>query len=686
MKRQNNSIFIFPDKMISRLPILFLSRSGTAAILASALLSCAPAAMESKKPTAATLAQDAASSPEAANQKAAQSAATLTSAATVSSATRVQEFSVRQAAGQTVLFFKLPSPIAQFRHFPLAQPARILLDVFTDNKQAGEPETFRIGTNLVSSARVSSGEGYVRVALDIMSATVPPYTIMPEEGGVKITVGNADPRDSDKKTIDLVKAGKRVDSKFVDIAAGGAQTVPSSSPSEPGSRSEGKKNYTGQRLSLDFKDADIKNVFRLLAEVSGLNIVVTNDVNNKVTLRLVDVPWDQALDLLIDTNGLGREQVGNVVRISTSAQLKRERDDVAAAKRAEEVLEPLYTVYFNINYAKVRDLEPKVKTLQSKRADASLVIDERSNTLMVRDVKKAVDDVSLLIAKLDTRTPQVLIESNLIETTPTFARALGSRLQFTLGGSTYSNAAGAPPPYTATPSPFPLLPGGIGGTLSIIQNRVGGFQNLATALEAAESEGNIRILSRPSVVTLNNQPSTIRSERILRILLPASTNIASGSGSSAAGAAIATEKVPVGIILTVTPQVSSDGYVLMNINVKSSTLGARSEGAAIPDELNREAISNVLVRDGETIVLGGILKDTAQDAENGVPYIKDIPILGWLFKNHRWQKDFEELMVFITPRLTTAGSENLPTAEQLWRDQMRKTMNDQTPMPQVANP
>jgi type II secretory pathway component GspD/PulD (secretin) len=183
------------------------------------------------------------------------------------------------------------------------------------------------------------------------------------------------------------------------------------------------------------------------------------------------------------------------------------------------------------------------------------------------------------------------------------------------------------------------------------------------------------------VVTLNNVASTIRSERILRIVLPASTNIATGTGSSAAGAAVATEKVPVGIILTVTPQVSSDGYVLMNINVKSSTLGSQSQGSVIPDELNREAVANVLVKDGETIVLGGILKDTSQDSESGVPYLKDVPVLGWLFKNQRVQKDFEELMVFITPRLTSAGSENLPAAEQLWREQMRQTDGGQVSSP-----
>jgi type IV pilus assembly protein PilQ len=586
---------------------------------------------------------------------------------------RVQELSAREEFGQTIIDIKLSIPISQYRHFPIAQPPRIVLDIFGDGKALTDVETFAVASNLVGVIRLNYGEGYLRLNIDTTPGSVPPYVVTPEGGGLKIVVGGPDPKATAKRTLILVRDGKRVGVATAEARSSSGNREEISTKDEMALEA---KKYTGQKLSLDFKDADIKNVFRLLADVSGLNIVVTNDVARKVTLRLVEVPWDQALDLLIDTNGLGKEQIGNVVRISTANQLKAERDQLAAAKKAEENLEPLQTVYFNINYAKVKDLEPKVKTLLTKRPDASLVVDERSNTIMVRDIKKVVEDVSTLIARLDTRTPQVLIESNLIETTPTFARALGNRLTFQLGGTTFSSAAGAGEPFIGNTAPFPNVPTGLGGTISIIQNSVGGIKNLANALEAAESEGNIRIISRPSVVTLNNVASTIRSERILRILLPTSTNIASGTGASAAGSAVATEKVPVGIILTVTPQVSSDGYVLMNINVKSSTLGTHTEGSVTPDELNREAVSNVLVRDGETIVLGGILKDTSQESERGIPYLKDVPILGWLFKSHRWQKDFEELMVFITPRITSAGSENLPKAEQLWREQMKKTGGD----------
>jgi type IV pilus assembly protein PilQ len=593
---------------------------------------------------------------------------------------RVQDLSVREEAGQTVVQLRLSNPMSQYRHFPLAQPARIVVDMFSDSARPGSVESFDLGTSSVSTVRFSPGEGYLRMTMETSKATVPSYVITPEEGGINVVIGLSDPKATGKRVFELLRSGKRVE------AGASVGNVASENAPRPISARdeivlEGKK-YTGQKLSLDFKDADIKNVFRLLAEVSGKNIVVTDDVNRKVTLRLVEVPWDQAMDLIINTNGLGKDEMGNVIRISTTARLEADRVQQKKTERAKEDAEPLHTAYFSINYARVKDLETKVKPLLTKRPDAALVVDERSNTMMVRDIKQSIEDVSALIAKLDARTPQVLIESNLIETTPSFARALGLRLQFTSGGTTFSSSSPAGLPYVGNIVPPGFgVPSGLGGTVSVIQNNLGGLRNLAAALEAAEKEGNIKIISRPSVVTLNNVASTIRSERILRITLQQSTNIASGTGSSAAGAAVATEKVPIGIILTVTPQVSSDGYVLMNINVKSSSLADNPTSTAngvIPfDELNREAVANVVVRDGETIVIGGILKDTSQDSEAGVPYLKDIPVFGWLFKSQRVQKDFEELMVFITPRVTSAGSENLPSAERLWRDQLSKTVADQ---------
>src|SRR5581483_1793987 len=375
-----------------------------------------------------------------------------------------------------------------------------------------------------------------RLVAEIAGATVPTYAVTPDAGGLKIVVGAPDPSAAVKRSLVLVEGGKRVGARQMAPSAARDTRVSGGGAEE---RPGGEKIYTGQKISLDFKDADIKNVFRLLAEVSGLNIVVTNDVNRRVTVRLVEVHWDQAMDLLITTNGLDKEQIGNVVRISTAGTLKAEKDALVAAKKSKEDLEPLQTAYYTLNYAKAKDLEAKIKPLMSKRADGALVIDERSNSIMVRDVQTAIDDVSLLVGKFDLRTPQVLIESNLVETTPTFARALGTELDSIFNGGRVITSsrflAGAPFAGNASPA-IPALPIPSSGF------RFGYFgNNIQGLLSAAENEGLVKIISRPSVVTLNNIPSTIKSERVLRIVLPSSTNIASGSGA-AAGTAVATEK------------------------------------------------------------------------------------------------------------------------------------------------
>ena len=579
----------------------------------------------------------------------------------------LQELSVREERGQTTLRVKLARPITQYRHFPLPQPARIVMDIPIDSQEPASSETFRVDTSIVSAVRLSSGDNNLRLVVEVAAAAVPRYQILQEEdnaGGLKIVVGAPDANINTKRDAVLVHGGQRVD-----IRAG--QPVPSATPGADGrgqpsgdEAGEVEKTYTGEKISLDFKDADIKNVFRLLAEVSGLNLVVTADVNRRVTLRLVEVPWDQAMDLIISTNGLDKEQIGNVVRISTAGTLKAEKDALVAARKSREDLEPLLTSYFNVNYAKAKDLEPKIQALMSKRPDRALVVDERSNTIMVRDIQKSMDDVTTLVSRLDLRTPQVLIESNLIETTPSFSRALGIQMEtlFNDGRVRTSTRFRADPPFneaslTFQPGQTPTFIPASGFSFGYFGN------NVAALLSAAEDEGNVKIISRPSVVTLNNVESTIESANIVRIRTSAAT----------VGEAGNLREIRAGIILKVIPQVSADGFVLLNISAKSSTLDFGRTVDGIPQENVREANANVLVRDGETVVIGGILKDTSSNSEAGVPYLKDIPALGWLFRKSTWRKDFEELVVFITPRIMGAGSENLPTAEQIWREQMKKT-------------
>jgi type IV pilus assembly protein PilQ len=600
----------------------------------------------------------------------------------------LQDLSAREEHGQTTLSLKFSQPVSEYRHFPLSQPARIILDVFGEPKRLPKAESFRVETNWVAGLRLSSEKGSVRIAVDIAAAKVPPYTISPENGGLKIVIGNIDPNATAKKELTLMKGGKRTDT-----AAGGLACSSFSESEALQSSTEvqetPEKKYTGQqKISLEFKDADIKNVFRLIGEVSGLNILVTDDVKRKVTIRLVEVPWKQALDLLIDTNGLAEERIGNVLRISTAATIARDKKEQLEARDAARKIARRQTSYINVNYASAKDLVDKVRQIIKSSPDFAIVpdaivSDERSNTIVVHGTGKDVQDIACIVSRLDVRTPQVLIESNLVETTPTFARSLGINMDtfFNKGRVQTSTRFTADTPFSGpsisfNPEGVPIPTPASGFLFGYFGN------NIAAALSAAENEGLVKIISRPSVVTLNGVPSKITSERILRIALPSSTNIASGSGA-AAGTAVATQEVPIGIELTVRPQVSSDGFILMNVKVKSSsianspTVSGGTAGVIPFDELNREAEANVLVRDGETIVIGGILKDTGQESESGVPYLKDIPVLGWLFKNHTWQKDFEELVVFVTPRIASAGSENLPSADQLWREQMKKTSGGQ---------
>ena len=592
---------------------------------------------------------------------------------------QVQELRVLEGVGQTTLRMTFSQPVTQFRHFTLAIPTRLILDVFGDVNQQTKEERFKVGTSWVNSLKLSTGKGHYRLVVDINSGTMPHFTVEPDDNGLSLIIGPLNRKISTRKELVLIQGSSRVITATAPSTSQGFQpgaTSQSSSSSSPSRR--GEKEYTGQRISLDFKDADIKNVFRLLAEISSLNIVVTDDVVKKVTVRLVDIPWDQAMDILLETNGLGKEQVGNVVRISSVQRLRSERDAIKAAQDAEKALEPLFTDYLTVNYAKATDIANKVKQAKVLTSRGQAIADDRSNTIFIRDIRKALDEANDMVTRLDTRTPQVLIESNIIETTPSFSRALG--MTFDIGGQinddpgrtiTAASRATAQDPYSNA----------LGLTFSVLQDRWGSLRNVNAVLSAAEEEGNIKIVSRPSVVTLNNITSTIQSLRIVRIELPSgTTNIASGSGS-AAGAAVATESVSVGIILSVTPQVSNDGFILLNISVKSSSLGTQTSGAAIPDELSREAISNVLVRDGDTVVIGGIMKDTREESEGGVPYLKEIPVLGWLFKRIRVKQDFEELMVFITPRTIMAGAADLPSAEQLWRNTMTKTEGDQPVIP-----
>lgn len=418
--------------------------------------------------------------------------------------------------------------------------------------------------------------------------------------------------------------------------------------------------YTGRLISLDLQDTDIDNALRIIAEVSNLNIIASSEVTGKVTLRLIDVPWDQALDVILKTNGLDSVQEGNVIRIAPVEKLRQERESLRAVREAEDQLEPLQVMYRRISYAKAAELKPLIETVLTERG--TVAYDERTNQAIIRDIGRGVRNALELVNKLDLRTPQVLLETQIVEASRTLLRDLGSEVGFTFvqspetgnaTGYNFPNAIGISGSATGGAEGVGVnFPAEGLSAISLLFDSADGAKRLSTRISGLEREGRARVVSRPAVVTTNNKQAIIKSVEKIRVKTPSGgLSVATGQGATAAGtSAVATETIEIGITLEVTPQASPDYFVLLDINAKSSTFGGRTvEG--IPSEVERSATSTVLVSSGQTFAMGGIYKITDGDRIEGVPFLKDVPFLGHLFRRSTVDNGDEELLFFITPRI-----------------------------------
>jgi len=424
--------------------------------------------------------------------------------------------------------------------------------------------------------------------------------------------------------------------------------------------SDGSKIYTGRLISLDLQDTDIDNALRIIAEVSNLNIIASDDVTGKVTLRLIDVPWDQALDVILKTNGLDQVTEGNVIRIAPIDKLRQEREALREAEKAKELLQKLSVNYIRVSYARASELKEQVEAVLTERGTVS--VDERTNQLIIKDTSTGHEQAEQLLKKLDLRTPQVLLETQIVESSRNILRDLGFQWNFSyvqspatgnstglnfpnsvaVGGSNGGNAVSFPAAISDTE----------GSAISAILDSADGSRSLSARITALEQERKVKVISRPQVATVNNKEAEISSVETLRVRTPSSgTAISTGSGaSSQSGASNAFEEIKVGIELKVTPQASPDYFVLLDVNAKSSTLGA-NEVDAIPSTLDREATSTVLVKSGQTFALGGVYRLEDSDSVPGVPFLKDVPVLGVLFRRSVIDKQDEELIFFITPHI-----------------------------------
>jgi type IV pilus assembly protein PilQ len=405
----------------------------------------------------------------------------------------------------------------------------------------------------------------------------------------------------------------------------------------------GDKVYYGEPMTLSLKDADIKDLLRSFAQLSGLNIIIQPGVSGTVTVEFVDVPWDQALEQILKINQLGYEIEGNVMRVAPISVLREEAEEEQRLRSAQAQAVPLTTILKRVSYASARDVERVLRTgSNSVLSDrGTVIVDERTNTLIITELPQFINTVVAVIESLDIPEPQVMIEARIIETTKTFTRTLGIAWGFdAISSAATGNTTGLVFPNNGAVEGAVDLANPGSGTLGITLGNVLNTFNLDIALQAAESEGLINILSAPKITTLNNETASIQSG----LQIPIQT---------VANNTVSVQFVNATLRLQVTPHVTAEGTVLMAIDIqkREPLLGLAPQGSTNAPISTKDARTNVIVRDGGTTVIGGIYEVTTDEGEDKVPGLSRVPILKHLFKNSSQREENEELLIFITPRV-----------------------------------
>ena len=423
----------------------------------------------------------------------------------------------------------------------------------------------------------------------------------------------------------------------------------------------GETRYNGRRISLDFQQADISNVLRLIAEVSGFNIVIGDGVKSKVTMKLMSVPWDQALDMILKMNGLGKIKQGNILWIDTLSNIAKQEDEEARAKDAKVKAEDLVDRVFYIRNLQATELMTSLRQNLSPRG--LMQISQGTNALVVRDTETKMTVLKQLIEGLDLEVPQVQIEARIVQADTVYARGLGVQwgvVNTDIGTNTFSsvgNLTGAFAPAAGTgstviPRDFLVnLPAQVAGLPSVpgigytFGKLAPGF-GLDLRLSAGELLGLAKVIAAPKITTLDKREAKISQGESI----PFQTTSLQGTQ---------TTFVDANLELNVTPQITSRDpkeigkQIMMRVRATRNAVGARSNPAG-PSIDRREANTQVIVRDGETMVIGGVFIDTQNNNVQGVPYLSRIPVLGWLFKNKSESVSKQELLIFLTPSIVKA--------------------------------
>jgi type IV pilus assembly protein PilQ len=562
----------------------------------------------------------------------------------------------------------------------------------------GNSATADRGVESIDFRRTNSGGGRIVVEL---SDPGTPVDVRQEGGRVVVNFSDTNLPDELLKrldvldfatpvsTVDVVRVGN--DARLI-ISAMGAyeelayqsdntftveiQPVEDESGPQLATLYSGGKEYTGDRLTLNFQDIDARAVLQLLADISGRNIVVSDTVSGNVTLRLQNVRWDQAMDIVLATKGLDMRENGNVIIVAPADEIAaREKADLESRKEIKE-LEPLFSEFMQVNYAKASDIARLIgegggNSLLGARG--SVAIDDRTNTLLLKDTADHINDIRRLVAKLDIPVRQVLIEARIVVVNDDFSRDLGIRWGFTgvtdhgdngliavsgnasgtddIVQSGLDNISNGDPIFPVT---VPSLDDRFNVNLPVA-NPAGSFALaildddylVDLELSAVQAEGNGEVISSPRVITANQKEAKIEQG----VEIPYQEASSSGATTTQFKDAV--------LSLTVTPQITPDDRIIMDLKVTKDSVGAQvsdSFGGSVPSIDTRSVTTQVLVDNGQTVVLGGIYETERGEQVSKVPFLGDLPLLGALFRSTRVISNKSELLVFVTPKILKEGS------------------------------
>jgi len=509
----------------------------------------------------------------------------------------------------------------------------------------------RRGHNIVVNFQNSSLPDQLERRLDVKDFATPVQTIdtYSEGNNVKMVIA---------ATGDYDDIAYQTDNNFT------VEVKPVPKKTEETAKSK-KKKYNGERLSLNFQNIEVRAVLQLLADFTGLNMVTSDSVKGSLTLRLKNVPWDQALDIILKSKGLGMRRDGNVIMVAPAEQIAaREKLELESAKQVQD-LAPLRSESIQINYAKAADiaklLKSKGNSLLSKRGN--ITVDDRTNKLLVQDTADNLDAIRALVSQLDVPVRQVLIESRIVLATNQFSKELGVKFgvskQSPGGGATTGTTTAISGNNNATTqilngqtltAPDRLnvnLPvtnlASSAGTIGLAVSKLPFGTLLELELSAAQAEGRTEIISSPRVITSNQKEATIEQGAEI----PYQQATSSGATSVAFKKAV--------LSLKVTPQITPDDRVIMDLEVKKDSPDFANAVQGTPPINTQNLTTQVLVNNGETVVLGGVYEQTKSHQVNRVPFFGDLPVVGFLFRNRYVQNDKSELLIFVTPKIIKEG-------------------------------